>query len=170
VRHTKETVLGRVRDEYRALDRVVRRLGPADFARPAFGERARLRFSVKDVLAHITAWKWSAERSLAGARGPRRPVDPPKLGTIGEINAALYRRSHRRPASAVVADHRAAQRALVRAIRSRPDAFFSERERSPQWPFDAVGHSAEHRIKHLEPLVDRKRPPARHARRRSAPG
>ena len=39
---------------------------------------------------------------------------------------------------------------LVQAIRNAPDEWFSRRDRSEQWPFDAVGHSTEHRMKDLE--------------------
>jgi hypothetical protein len=85
---------------------------------------------------------------------PLRPYEPPKTGAIADTNAGIYRRSHRTAAATIVAEHRAAQRAMLRALRAAPPEYF-RKQRSGQWPFDAVGHSAEHRRKHLEPLLAR---------------
>ena len=142
----------RVQAEHRALDRIVKKLTPADFRKPAMREEAPIRFTVKDVLAHINAWRWNEERVFTKNRGPKRPFDPPKTGAITDTNAGIYRRSHRTPAATIVAEHRAAQRAVLKALRELPDEYF-KRERSTQWPFDLVGHSEEHRRKHLEPVL-----------------
>lgn len=90
VRHTKESALGRVEAEFQALDRVVRRLRPADFRRPApgFGERARIareRWTAKDALAHIL------EEFFTGT--PRSPLWPNDL--VG--HSAGHRRRHLEP-------------------------------------------------------------------------
>ena len=151
--HTRASVIKRVEAEYRALDRIVRRLAPADLRRPAMREEAPIRFTAKDVLAHINAWKWRQVRVVANDKGPVRPFEPPRLKNIRDINAAIYRRSHRTPAAIIIAEHRAAHRAMLRALRAAPPAYFARRW-AAQWPFDAVGHVAEHRRKHLEPLVD----------------
>ena len=150
--HTRASVIARVESEYRALDRIVKRLRPADFRRPAMREEAPIRFTVKDVLAHITAWKWRQVRVVTKDKGPLAPYEPPKTAAITDTNAAIYRRSHRTPARTIVAEHRAAHRAMLQALRAAPAAYFAK-QRSPQWPFDAVGHVAEHRRKHLDPLV-----------------
>ena len=153
MKHTRAGVIERVQAEYRSLDRIVKRLTPADLRRPAMREEAPIRFTVKDVLAHINAWKWHEERVVTKNTGPRRPYDPPKTSALADTNAGIYRRSHRTPAATIVAEHRAAHRAMLKALRSVPAEYFSARERSPQWPFDAIGHVAEHRRKHLEPLL-----------------
>ena len=152
MRHTRAGVIKRVQAEHRALDRIVKRLTPADFRKPAMREEAPIRFTVKDVLAHINAWRWNQERVFTKNKGPRRPFDPPKTGAIADTNAGIYRRSHRTPAATIVAEHRAAQRALLRALRALPADYF-ERERSAQWPYDLVGHIVDHRRKHLEPAL-----------------
>ena len=152
MKHTRASVIKRVDAEYRALDRVVRQLAPADFRKPAMREEAPIRFTAKDVLAHINAWRWNEERVLTKNTGPRRPFDPPKTSAIADTNAGIYRRSHRTPANTIVAEHRAAQRAILKALRALPSDYFA-RERSEQWPYDVVGHVAEHRRKHLEPLL-----------------
>ena len=150
--HTRASVIKRVEAEYRALDRIVRTLTPSDFRKPAMREEAPIRFTAKDVLAHINAWKWRQVRVVAGDRGPVRPYEPPRLKNIRDINAAIYSRSHRTPSATIVAEHRAAHRAMLQALRDVPAAYFAKRW-AAQWPFDAVGHVEEHRRKHLEPLV-----------------
>ena len=153
--HTRASVIKRVEAEYRALDAVVRRLSAAGLRLPAMREEAPIRFTAKDVLAHINAWKWRQARVTAKDKSPERPYEPPRLRNIADINAAIYRRSHRTPARTIVAEHRAAHRAMQRALRAAPADYFAKRH-SAQWPFDAVGHSEEHRRKHLEPLVSRR--------------
>jgi hypothetical protein len=152
VKHTRASVIKRVEAEYKALDKVVKRLTPADFRRPAMREEAPIRFTAKDVLAHISAWKAWQARAMVGDKSPRRPFEPPKTSNVNDTNAGIYRRSHRTPATTIVAEHRAAHRAMLKALRAAPGEYFARR-RSAQWPFDGVGHVAEHRRKHLEPLV-----------------
>jgi len=36
------------------------------------------------------------------------------------------------------------------ALRAAPDAWFSGRERKPEWPFDLDGHSSYHRVNDIE--------------------
>ncbi len=45
---------------------------------------------------------------------------------------------------------------MLNALRAAPAAYFAK-PLAAQWPFDAVGHVAEHRRKHLEPLLDARR-------------
>ncbi|HTJ60623.1 MAG TPA: DinB family protein [Candidatus Saccharimonadales bacterium] len=150
--HTRTSVIKRVEAEYRSLDAVVRTLTTAGLRKPAMREGAPIRFTAKDVLAHINAWKFRQARVTANDKSPLRPYEPPKTGAINDTNAGIYRRSHRTPATTIVTEHRAAQRAMLKALRAAPPEYF-RKQRSAQWPFDAVGHSAEHRRKHLEPLL-----------------
>jgi len=159
LKHTRASVIKRVEAEYRALDAIVRQLTAADWRKPAMREEAPIRFSAKDVLAHITAWKWRQARVVAKDKSPLKPYEPPHLSKPTNIqltNAGIYRRSHRTSAKTLIAEHRAAHRAMLKALRSAPAAYFAK-PLAAQWPFDAVGHVAEHRRKHLAPLVDAKR-------------
>jgi hypothetical protein len=160
VTHTRASVIRRVEAEYRALDAIVRTLTPADLRAPAMREEAPIRFTAKDVLAHISAWKFRQARVTSNDKSPLRPFEPPKTSAIKDTNAAIYKRSHRTSAKTIVAEHRAAHRAMLKALRAAPAAYFAK-QRSAQWPFDAVGHSEEHRRKHLEPLVRATASPAR---------
>ncbi len=150
VMHNKRETMARVEREYRALDRVVRRLGTrglnADV--PGFGVRARIRrerWTRKDALAHIVEWRRNALRALRKERS-----DPELKGLkIERANRKLYERWHRKSARAVVAYHRKVHRETKAAMRALPPAYFAKRF-SPLWPNDLIGHSAEHRRRHLE--------------------
>src|SRR5512140_2101647 len=148
--HTKDDTIARVAAEYRALDRVVRRIGTAglELPVPGFGARARIRrerWLGKDALGHIVEWKRQGLRALR-----HEPSDPRLRGlTIERKNRALYERWHRRPARDVVAYHRAVHRDVIAALRALPEAYFAKR-RSPFWPNDLVGHARGHRERHLE--------------------
>lgn len=142
----------RVEAEYRALDRVVRRL--SDRLRepvPGFGARARIsreRWTGKDALAHIVAWKHHQLRRLA-----RQPPDMTIRGRpIAVQNRVLYARWHRRSLRDVIAYHRRIHREVMAALRARPTSYFTDPPRSPPWPNDLIGHSAQHRERHLESL------------------
>lgn len=115
-------------------------------------EEAPIRFAAKDVLAHITAWKRRQVRVVTRDKSPLQPCEPPKTSAIKDTNAGIYRRSHRTPVATLIAEHRAAHRAMLKALRAAPAEYFAK-QRSAQWPFDAVGHVAEHRRKQLDPLL-----------------
>jgi hypothetical protein len=151
VRHTSASVIKRADAEYRALDAIVKRLRPADFSRYAMNERAPLRWTVKDVIAHITAWKLRDVRRIAHDRSPLRANEAPYGATGHQLNALIYKRSHRTPATTIVSEHRAAHRAMLRALREAPAEEFAKRW-SPHWPADLVGHVASHRRMHLDRL------------------
>ena len=163
MKHNRASVIKRVEAEYRALDKILKQLTPADYRRPAMREEAPIRFTVKDVLAHINAWKWRQVRVVLNDKSPLKAYEPPKTGAITDTNAGIYRRSHRTPARTIVAEHRAAHRAMLKALRAAPASYFAK-PRSAQWPFDAVGHVAEHRRKHLDPLFAARPPRTRAAR------
>lgn len=154
IRHTKRATIARVEREYWALDRIVRRLGPrlAEDV-PGFGARARIkreRWTGKDTLAHIVAWKHHQLRTLRRERHDMTIRGKP----FAEQNRILYSRWHRRSLRDVVAYHRSIHRDLVAALRTLPDSYFKEPPRSPQWPNDLVGHAADHRERHLEALLN----------------
>ncbi len=144
--HTREEVIKRTIQEFRRLDRLVAQLTAAEWRKPVPRPETRQAWTVKDALAHITYWK--AGVALA-ARGQRRPPEERGLG-LTERNHLVYERYHRRPAREVLEWHRQVQADLLKALREAPDAWFSRPSRSDNWPFDADGHSAEHRLKDIE--------------------
>lgn len=46
--------------------------------------------------------------------------------------------------------HRQVQADALAALRAAPEAWFSARERRPEWPFDLDGHSSYHRVSDIE--------------------
>lgn len=154
--HDKRETMARVEKEYRALDRVVRRLGTGGLNEdvPGFGVRARIRrerWTRKDALAHIVEWRRQALRALR-----KEPSDPDLKGLpIDRKNRRLYERWHSRSAREVVAYHRTIHQETMAAMRRLPDEYF-RRRLSSIWPNDLVGHSAGHRRRHLE-VVDKRR-------------
>ena len=154
ITHNKRDTIARVETEYRALDRVVRRLGTQGLEAevPRFGARARIkreRWRRKDALAHIVEWKRLQLRALR-----KEPSDPKLRGMrLHEKNRYFFRTWHPRPAREVVAYHRDVGREIRSAMRALGPEYYAKRF-SPQWPNDLVGHSTEHRRKHLETKED----------------
>jgi hypothetical protein len=149
IRHTRTSLRKRADDEYRALDAIVRRLKPADFDRPAMREGAPVRWTVKEVIAHITAWKLRDVRRLSHDTGPVQPHEAPYGGDVHSVNGRIHARARRTPAKSIVAEHRAAHRAALTAIANAPAEDFA-RPHGPTWPYDLVGHVASHRRLHLD--------------------
>ena len=148
--HDKRDTIARVEAEYRALDRAVRRLGTKGLEAevPGFGARARIkreRWKRKDALAHIVEWKRQQLRALS-----KEPSDPKlRAMRLHEKNRYFFTKWHRRSAREVIAYHREVGQKIRRAMRALGPAYYAKRF-SPIWPNDLVGHSTEHRRKHLE--------------------
>jgi hypothetical protein len=151
VLHNKRETIARVEREYRALERVVTRLGAEglEVDVPGFGARARIRrerWQRKDALAHIVEWKRQQLRALR-----KEPSDPALRGMrLDQKNRYFFKKWHSRPARDVVAYHRRVGREIRTAMRALGPEYFAKRV-SPHWPNDLVGHAAEHRERHLKP-------------------
>ena len=145
-RHSRDSVAKRTQREFEALDALIARLKPADWARPVPRPETRDPWTVKDSIAHIVHWKEHTARVL------RRERRPPELRglEVGAINAIVYARWRGRSTADVVAWHRAVHEDVMRTIAAVPEERFSGRERSPFWPGDFDGHSVEHRVKDIE--------------------
>ena len=144
--HTRKEVIQRVNREFRRLDKLVAGLSPKDWARPVPRPEVKEPWTVKDALAHITHWKANTARSI---RKERRPPEERGLN-VNEGNTLVYQRWRDRKPQEVLDWHRQVQADVLAALKAAPDEWFSARERSPQWPFDVDGHSAEHRVKDIE--------------------
>ena len=146
MRHTRAEVIKRATREFRALDRLVSKLTPAQWKRLVPRPETKDAWTVKDVLAHITHWK---EGVTLSARGQRRPKEESRLG-ITDGNHLVYRRWRTRSAKEVLAWHRQVHKDLLAALREAPTAWFARPSRSANWPFDLDGHSEEHRVKDIQ--------------------
>ncbi len=153
MRHTRDEVIARTVQEFKALDRLVARLSDEDWKRLVPRPETKDPWTVKDALAHITHFKADVIRSMQG-----QPLPPKVRGlTITAENHLIYLRWHRRSPREVLAWHRQVQKDVLAALRAAPDAWFSGRERKADWPFDLDGHSSYHRVKDIErALANRK--------------
>jgi hypothetical protein len=150
MRHTRKEVTERTRREYQQLDRLIKRLNPADWRRRVPRPETKDPWTVKDALAHIIYWKEHSARVFRGEKGPTeiRGLD------VNQSNALIYRRWRRRRPTDVVAWHRQVQADVIQTLRKQPDDWFGRRERGPDWPGDFDGHSAGHRIKDIQAALD----------------
>jgi len=146
VRHTTRDVLARTRREFAILDRLVSRLKPADWKRRVPRPPARDPWTVKDAVAHIVYWK---EHSARVFRGERRLPEMRGLD-VNQINRLVYRHWRRRSPRELVSWHRRVHREVLETLAANSPAWFSRRERSPAWPLDFDGHSADHRRRDIE--------------------
>ncbi|HET6845794.1 MAG TPA: maleylpyruvate isomerase N-terminal domain-containing protein, partial [Anaerolineales bacterium] len=146
MRHTRAEVIKRASQEFRALDRLVAKLTPAQWKKRVPRPESKDPWTVKDALAHITYWKVGVALS---ARGRRRPPEESRL-KITALNRLVYGRWRSRTGKDVLAWHRQVHRDLLAALREAPTAWFTRPSRSKDWPFDLDGHSAEHRVQDIE--------------------
>ena len=114
---TKSELLANIRRDRAQLDALVARVGEARMTEPAL-EGGR---SVKDVLAHISAWE---KICLALVRN-NRPIQPPPPGESGPstdvINQKVYEESRERPLGDVVADAERSYTDLLVLVESLSD-------------------------------------------------
>jgi hypothetical protein len=151
MRHRRQEVIARAKREHARLDRLVERLGAADWRRRVPRPPARDPWTVKDALAHIVYWKEHTARVI---RGERRPPELRGLD-VPRINRLVYVRWRRRRPGEVVAWHRRVHADVLRTLASTPAEWFGRRERSPAWPLDLDGHSAWHRVRDIEAALGR---------------
>lgn len=149
MRHNREDVIERTIEEFAVLNRLVASLSYADWERPLARPAGRDPWTVKDALAHITHWQANQVRSI---RKERRPPEERGLEANG-VNRVVYLRWRDRSPAEVVAWNRQVQADVLDALGNAPDEYFSGKEHNEQWPFDLVGHSAEHRRKDIERAV-----------------
>ena len=144
--HTREEVIDRTVQEFELLDRLVASLSAEDWLRPLPRPETKDPWIVKDALAHITHWKADVARSLR-----RKPLPPEERGlNITEGNRLVYLRWRDRSPQEVLAWHRQVHAEVLTALREAPEAWFTGRQRKPDWPFDLDGHSVYHRLKDIE--------------------
>lgn len=146
MRHNREEVILRTLREFERLDQLISGLTDEDWDRRLLRPENKDAWTVKDAVAHITHWKADVIRSI---RGQRRPTEEQGLQEA-EANHLIYLRWRDRSPQEVLAWHRQVQEEALAALREAPEAWFSARERRPEWPYDLDGHSSYHRTKDIE--------------------
>ncbi len=145
--HTRDEVIRRTISEFSRLDRLVSGLSAAEWNKPVPRPEGKDPWTVKDALAHVTFFKELVARTARGE--PAMPQELKGL-TITEQNHLLYKRYHRWTPRKVLEWHRQVQAELVKALKGAPDRWFTRPSRRADWPFDADGHSAVHRVKDIQ--------------------
>lgn len=146
MRHTREEVIKRTIQEFNRLDHLVASLTDDDWNRLLPRSEIKDPWTVKDALAHITHWKADVFRKIK-----KRPVPVEEKG-LNETdgNRLVYERWRARSPQQVLAWHRQVHEQVLVALQEMPEAWFSSRERRPEWPYDLDGHSSSHRVNDIE--------------------
>ncbi len=146
MRHTRKEVIKRTIREFERLDRLVSNLTAEDWNRLLTRPETKDPWTVKDTLAHITHWKADMVRKVK-----KQPVPVEEKGlSVTDGNHLIYERWRDRSPQEVLAWHRQVQDDVLAALQDAPEEWFSDTERRPEWPFDLVGHSSNHRVKDIE--------------------
>jgi hypothetical protein len=153
MRHSREEVIKRTVREFERLDRLVANLTDKDWGRLLARPETKDPWTVKDALAHITHWKADVVRKVK-----RQPIPVQEKGlNWTDGNRLIYERWRHRSPQEVLAWHRQVQEDVLAALRGVPAAWFSSRDRRPEWPFDLDGHSSYHRVKDIEQALKKRR-------------
>jgi hypothetical protein len=153
MRHTRQEVLQRTIREFELLDALVAPLTDEEWDLPLPRPETRDPWTIKDGLAHITHWKADTVRKIR--KGPVPDEEKGLNWTDG--NRLVYLRWRDRSPQEVLAWHRQVQEQALAALRAAPEAWFTSRERRPEWPFDLDGHSSYHRLQDIEQALGRSR-------------
>jgi len=149
MRHTREEVIKRVLVEFERLDNLVNYLNDEDWNRLLARPETKDPWTVKDALAHVTHWKADVVRKVK-----KQPIPVEEKGlNWTDGNHLIYERWRDRSPEEVLAWHKQVQEDLLDALQEAPEEWFSNRERRPEWPFDADGHSSYHREMDIEPAL-----------------
>lgn len=153
------------------IEDLVARTGPERMELPgAMGD-----WTMKDAIAHLTAWRWRSVARLEAAAGidlPNPSWDSSDIGQedesqIDQINDRLYQQSRNKPVINVLSESRTSFDRLEAALLALSEEELFERGRYPwldDYPLAAVisgasGHLIEHlhddRGEGLIPYIDR---------------
>jgi hypothetical protein len=115
---TKVQLLDELQQENAQFEALLAAIGPERMTQPDVAGG----WSIKDIVAHLTAWR---QRTVVHFRAARSgdsvtpPLWPPELQTDDEINAWIYAANRDRPLEDVLSESRETFQQLVAAI----DAF-----------------------------------------------
>jgi hypothetical protein len=154
---SKAEMLQWVNDEWEALNELLARIPPAEREQPGVegGD-----WSIKDLMAHVTAWeKLMVQWLQEAARGetPQRPVPGLTWDDLDLLNQRIFDENHNRPLAEVEADFHAFHKTALETVTpwSEADLFTPGRY---QWMGDrplmyvVAGNMWDHYQEHREGL------------------
>jgi hypothetical protein len=146
MQHTREEVIERTRVEFERLDHLLASLSDEDWLALLPRPESKDPWTVKDAVAHITHWKADVARAIR-----KQPRLPQERGlTESEENRLVYLHWRDRSPQEILAWHRQIHEDVLAALQEAPAAWFTARERRPEWPYDLDGHLRDHRVKDIE--------------------
>jgi uncharacterized damage-inducible protein DinB len=122
---TKEQLLANIRDERATFDALVSSLSDGELVAPEL----EAGWSVKDVLAHISAWE---RLCLKWIREGRREEGPLTQESIDAFNDGIYHANHARALDLVRLESRGSCEAMVLAV----EALTGDLDAPPPWASD----------------------------------
>jgi hypothetical protein len=145
----KSELLNGVREEYRQWEALLNQIGEARMDQPG----AAADWSIKDIIAHLTGWRYRTVARLQAAQhgeGEPPPPWPAHLQAdvdLDEINAWIYESNHERPVREVLDESHHVFQQMFAAIEGLPDEVLSDPARYLPWleaesikPSDFFGH------------------------------
>ena len=110
-------------------------------------------WSIKDNVAHLTAWHGYLLDQLQGVIAGKEPPEfMPGLSTEDEINERVYQENKKRPLADVLADFRASYHRVLAAVQSMSEEALNapfpwSKTGNPAWPL-IEGNTYEHYQEH----------------------
>lgn len=134
-------LLAQLDSEQKDWEDLLRQIGEARMEEPGVGGV----WSVKDIVAHISAWRRRTVRRLeAAARGEPDPAPPWPAGLNEDdaINAWFHERDRDKPVAQVLSESREVFQKLRSAVEKLPQAVLDDPDRVPYlkgWTFSGPG-------------------------------
>ena len=115
----KASILDELRSKYVALEAILAPLDEAQMTTPGvIGD-----WSIKDILAHITAWQHRLLTWLYAARHNEEPTisGPDSEEEMDRLNEQFYKENKSRPLADVLGDFRSSYLQIVEAVQAMPE-------------------------------------------------
>ena len=146
---TKDELIASIKRDRATLYALVAPLDEAQMTAPSIESG----WSVKDVLAHISAWEGLCARWLDAAGRDETP-DRPEVRNVDETNARMHVAAKDIPLPQVIARSQASHEAMLRAVEALSEADLADEQRFgwPAWQM-ASGNSDEHYREHAAQIV-----------------
>jgi hypothetical protein len=140
----KQELTKRIQSDRARLDALVGGLDDAEIVEPALEQG----WSVRDVLAHISAWERLCADWLRAAARDETP-ERPEVRQVDEFNAATFAANRHRPLADVRAESAASYAAILAAVEATSEAELASDARFgwPGWQL-ASANSDEHYREH----------------------
>lgn len=135
---TAETVIDKIEDSYAELTRLIENLPEAQLTAPDLPNG----WSVKDVVAHISAWEWRCASLLDEAHDSDLPLQAEP--DVDALNKEAYEDRKNWSWEEVDFDSRAAHRSLLAAIRQMPPRRLQNDVVARSIAIETWGHYEEH--------------------------